>query len=392
MKRFTLPRDIFYGRGSLKALKTLEGAKAVIVTGGSSMREAGFLGMAESLLRDAGMHVMIIDNVEPDPSVETVMRGAEEMRRFRPDWIVALGGGSALDAAKAMWALYEHPEATFEQLLVPFNFPKLRERARFAAIPSTSGTASEVTAFSVITDYNTGVKYPLADYEITPDVAIVDPDVAATMPSTLAAYTGMDALTHAVEAYVSLLASAFTNPLALKAIYMVFAYLPDSVKGEESAREKMHYASTIAGMAFSNALLGICHSMAHKTGAAFATGHIPHGCANAIYLPVVIRFNAKNPQAKRRYAEIARGLGLSGGAKEDEDDLVAALCDKISALRAALEIPGSLREFGIEEEEFNLKIKDIAALAVKDACTSSNPQPVTPEEMESLLREAYEGT
>lgn len=392
MKRFTLPRDIFYGRGSLKALKTLEGAKAVIVTGGSSMREAGFLGMAESLLRDAGMHVMIIDNVEPDPSVETVMRGAEEMRRFRPDWIVALGGGSALDAAKAMWALYEHPEATFEQLLVPFNFPRLRERARFAAIPSTSGTASEVTAFSVITDYNTGVKYPLADYEITPDVAIVDPDVAATMPSTLAAYTGMDALTHAVEAYVSLLASAFTNPLALKAIYMVFAYLPDSVKGEESAREKMHYASTIAGMAFSNALLGICHSMAHKTGAAFATGHIPHGCANAIYLPVVIRFNAKNPQAKRRYAEIARGLGLSGGAKEDEDDLVAALCDKISALRAALEIPGSLREFGIEEEEFNLKIKDIAALAVKDACTSSNPQPVTPEEMESLLREAYEGT
>ena len=392
MKRFTLPRDIFYGRGSLKALKTLEGAKAVIVTGGSSMREAGFLGMAESLLRDAGMHVMIIDNVEPDPSVETVMRGAEEMRRFRPDWIVALGGGSALDAAKAMWALYEHPEATFEQLLVPFNFPKLRERARFAAIPSTSGTASEVTAFSVITDYNTGVKYPLADYEITPDVAIVDPDVAATMPSTLAAYTGMDALTHAVEAYVSLLASAFTNPLALKAIYMVFAYLPDSVKGEESAREKMHYASTIAGMAFSNALLGICHSMAHKTGAAFATGHIPHGCANAIYLPVVIRFNAKNPQAKRRYAEVARGLGLSGGAKEDEDDLVAALCDKISALRAALEIPGSLREFGIEEEEFNLKIKDIAALAVKDACTSSNPQPVTPEEMESLLREAYEGT
>lgn len=392
MKRFTLPRDIFYGRGSLKALKTLEGAKAVIVTGGSSMREAGFLGMAESLLKDAGMHVMIIDNVEPDPSVETVMRGAEEMRRFRPDWIVALGGGSALDAAKAMWALYEHPEATFEQLLVPFNFPKLRERARFAAIPSTSGTASEVTAFAVITDYNTGVKYPLADYEITPDVAIVDPDVAATMPSTLAAYTGMDALTHAVEAYVSLLASAFTNPLALKAIYMVFAYLPDSVKGEESAREKMHYASTIAGMAFSNALLGICHSMAHKTGAAFATGHIPHGCANAIYLPVVIRFNAKNPQAKRRYAEIARGLGLSGGAKEDEDDLVAALCDKISALRAALEIPGSLREFGIEEEEFNLKIKDIAALAVKDACTSSNPQPVTPEEMESLLREAYEGT
>lgn len=392
MKRFTLPRDIFYGRGSLKALKTLEGAKAVIVTGGSSMREAGFLGMAESLLRDAGMHVMIIDNVEPDPSVETVMRGAEEMRRFRPDWIVALGGGSALDAAKAMWALYEHPEATFEQLLVPFNFPKLRERARFAAIPSTSGTASEVTAFAVITDYNTGVKYPLADYEITPDVAIVDPDVAATMPSTLAAYTGTDALTHAVEAYVSLLASAFTNPLALKAIYMVFAYLPDSVKGEESAREKMHYASTIAGMAFSNALLGICHSMAHKTGAAFATGHIPHGCANAIYLPVVIRFNAKNPQAKRRYAEIARGLGLSGGAKEDEDDLVAALCDKISALRAALEIPRSLREFGIEEEEFNLKIKDIAALAVKDACTSSNPQPVTPEEMESLLREAYEGT
>lgn len=391
MKRFTLPRDIYYGSGAIKVLKSFEGAKAVIVTGGGSMKKAGFLDAVEGLLREAGMHVLIIDSVEPDPSVETVLRGAEAMRRFRPDWIVALGGGSPLDAAKAMWALYEHPEVTFEQLCVPFNFPKLRERARFAAIPSTSGSASEVTAFSVITDYGTGVKYPLADYEITPDVAIVDPDIAMTMPAMLAAHTGMDALTHAVEAYVSLNAGYFTNPLALKAIYMVFAYLAPSVGGDETAREKMHYASSIAGMAFSNALLGIAHSMAHKTGAAFATGHIPHGCANAIYLPVVIRFNAKNPEAKRRYAEIARGLGLAGGEEENEDALVTALCEKIAALRASLDIPGSLREFGVERDEFNLKLRNIAELAVKDACTGSNPEPVTVDEMEGLLREAYDG-
>jgi len=368
-------------------LKTFEGAKAAIVTGGRSMKEAGFLATVEGLIRDAGMHVLIIDNVEPDPSVETVMRGAEEMRRFRPDWIVALGGGSALDAAKAMWALYEHPEATFEQLTVPFNIPRLRDRARLAAIPSTSGSASEVTAFSVITDYATGVKYPLADYEITPDVAIVDPDVAMGMPKTLAAHTGMDTLTHAVEAYVSLQANPFTNPLALKAIYMVFAYLEASVNEEEKAREQMHYASTIAGMAFTNALLGICHSLAHKTGAAFESGHIPHGCANAMYLPVVIRYNARNPQAKTRYAEIARGLGL--GANGDEDALVAALCGRIESLRAALDIPANLCAFGIGEEEFNQKVGRIAELAVGDACTGTNPQPVSPGEMEALLREAY---
>ena len=212
------------------------------------------------------------------------------------------------------------------------------------------------------------------------------------MPPTLAAHTGLDALTHAVEAYVSLQAGPFTNPLALKAIYMVYAYLPDSVEGGEAAREKMHYASTIAGMAFSNALLGICHSMAHKTGAAFSTGHIPHGCANAIYLPVVIRYNAKNPQARRRYAEIARGLGLSAGAGEDEDELVRALCASIAKLRGKLGVPGSLREFGIGREEFEEKVGEIAARAVGDACTGSNPQPVTPEGMEALLREAYAGT
>lgn len=390
MRRFTLPRDIYYGRGSMKALRELEGTKAVLVTGGRAMKETGFLDKAEGYLRDAGMHVLIIDGVEPDPSVETVMRGAEEMRRFRPEWIVAIGGGSPLDAAKVMWAFYEHPEATFEQLCVPFSFPKLRERARFVAIPSTSGSASEVTAFSVITDDKAGVKYPLADFEITPDIAIVDPDLAMAMPRTLVAHTGMDTLTHAIEAYVSLQAGAFTNPLALKAIYMVYAYLPDSVRGDEAARERMHYASTIAGMAFSNALLGICHSMAHKTGAAFSTGHIPHGCANAIYLPVVIRYNAKNPQAKRRYAEIARGLGLAASGR-DEDELVRALCSSIAEFRQKLGIPGSLREFGVDLEEFERKVAEIAVCALKDACTGTNPQPVTNEGMEGLLREAYGG-
>ena len=231
------------------------------------------------------MEVELFEGVEPDPSVETVMKGAEAMRKFEPDWIVAMGGGSPIDAAKAMWAFYEYPETSFEDLCTPFNFPELRQKAKFAAIPSTSGTATEVTAFSVITNYQTGVKYPLADFNITPDVAIVDPDLVSGLPVKQVAYTGMDALTHAIEAYVSTLHGPFTDPLALQAIEMVLDYLPASYNCNMDAREQMHYAQCLAGMAFSNALLGIVHSMAHKTGAAFSTGHIPHGCANAIYLP-----------------------------------------------------------------------------------------------------------
>ncbi|MBU9737591.1 iron-containing alcohol dehydrogenase [Diplocloster agilis] len=389
MARFTLPRDVYYGKGTLEVLKTLKGKKAIVVVGGGSMKRFGFLDKAVDYLKDAGMEVQLFENVEPDPSVETVMRGAKAMQEFEPDWIVAMGGGSPIDAAKAMWAFYEYPETTFEDLITPFNFPELRQKAKFAAIPSTSGTATEVTAFSVITDYEKGIKYPLADFNITPDVAIVDPVIAETMPEKLTAHTGMDALTHAIEAYVSTLNSPFTDPLAIKAIQMVFEYLPASYQKDMSAREQMHYAQCLAGMAFSNALLGIVHSMAHKTGAAFSTGHIPHGCANAIYLPYVIQYNAKDETAKKRYADIAKEVGLTGA---NDDELVKALCDKIDAYNVKLSIPKTLKEFGIEEKEFKEKVAAIAELAVGDACTGSNPRAITPAEMEKLLNCTYYGT
>jgi alcohol dehydrogenase class IV len=389
MARFTLPRDIYHGKGSLEELKNIKGTKAVLVVGGGSMKRFGFLDRAVNLLQEAGMEVKLIEGVEPDPSVETVMKGAETMREFQPDVIVAMGGGSPIDAAKAMWAFYEYPETTFEDLVIPFNFPTLRQKAKFVAIPSTSGTATEVTAFSVITDYSTGVKYPLADFNITPDVAIVDPEIAETMPPKLVAHTGMDALTHAIEAYVSTLNCAFTDPLATKAIEMVFNYLPDSYNGDMEAREQMHYAQCLAGMAFSNALLGIVHSMAHKTGAAFSTGHIPHGCANAIYLPYVIKYNAKDKVAERRYAQIAKSLNLAGSTSKA---LVDSLIAKINEYNVKLNIPKTLQEFGVNEDEFKEKVSKIAELAVGDACTGSNPRPITPAEMEKLLTCTYYGT
>ena len=389
MARFTLPRDIYHGKGCMEELKHLKGHRAMLVVGGGSMKRQGFLDKAVAYLKEAGMEVQLFEGVEPDPSVETVMKGAEAMRKFQPDWIVAMGGGSPIDAAKAMWTFYEYPDVTFEDLCIPFNFPELRKKAKFAAIPSTSGTATEVTAFSVITDYKTGVKYPLADFEITPDVAIVDSALVEGLPRKQVAYTGMDALTHAIEAYVSTLNCAFTDPLALQAIEMVFDYLPASYNGNMEAREKMHSAQCLAGMAFSNALLGIVHSMAHKTGAAFSTGHITHGLANAMYLPYVIRFNAKDPVAAKRYAEIARRVGLPGTS---ERALINSLCEKIIDFDVRLSIPTTLKEFGIDEKEFKEKIAKISELAVGDACTGSNPRPITPAQMEQLFNCIYYGT
>lgn len=389
MARFTLPRDIYYGKDSLDVLKTMKGTKAIVVVGGGSMKRFGFLDRVVNNLKEAGMEVSLFENVEPDPSVETVMRGAQAMAEFQPDVIVAMGGGSPIDAAKAMWAFYEYPEITFEDLITPFSFPELRQKAKFVAIPSTSGTATEVTAFAVITDYSKGIKYPLADFNITPDVAIVDPEIAETMPPKLTAHTGMDALTHAIEAYVSTLHSPFTDPLALQAIEMVFDYLTASFRGNMDARDEMHLAQCLAGMAFSNALLGIVHSMAHKTGAAFSTGHIPHGCANAIYLPYVIKFNAKNTEAKARYAEIARRMGLDGTS---QDALINSLCSKIDCFNKQMGIPKTLQEFGIVEEEFKEKLATIAENAVADACTGSNPRAITPAEMEKLFTCTYYGT
>ena len=389
MARFTLPRDIDHGKGSLAELKKKKKKKAVLVVGGGSMKRQGFLDKAVNYLKEGGMEVQLIEGVEPDPSVETVMRGAKVMQEFQPDWIVSMGGGSPIDAAKAMWAFYEYPDTKFEDLITPFAFPELRQRAHFAAIPTTSGTATEVTAFSVITDYEKGIKYPLADFNITPDVAIVDPDLVAELPVKQVAYTGMDALTHAIEAYVSTLHCPFTDPLALQAIEMVLEYLPASYNKNMDAREQMHYAQCLAGMSFSNALLGIVHSMAHKTGAAFSTGHIPHGCANAIYLPYVIRYNAKDPVAASRYAEIARRMGLEG---KSEQALINSLCEKIDEFNVRLNIPKTLKEFGIQEDEFKEKVGKIAELAVGDACTGSNPRSIDPANMEKLLTCTYYGT
>ena len=385
MARFTLPRDLYHGAGSLEELKNLKGKKAVVVVGGGSMKRFGFLQRVEEYLKEAGMEVALFEGVEPDPSVETVMKGAKLMQEFGPDWIVAIGGGSPIDAAKAMWAFYEYPDTKFEDLITPFSFPTLRTKAKFCAIPSTSGTATEVTAFSVITDYEKGIKYPLADFNITPDVAIVDPDLAETMPQKLTANTGMAAMTHAIEAYVSTLHCDYTDPLALHAIKMIHAYLVDSYNGDKEARARMHNAQCLAGMAFSNALLGIVHSMAHKTGAAFSGGHIVHGAANAMYLPKVIKFNSKEPEAMARYADIARFIGLAG---DSDEALTDALIAEIKEMNKKLNIAPCIKLYEggiIDEKEFNEKLATVAELAVGDACTGSNPRAIDPEQMAKLL-------
>ena len=387
--RFTLPRDLYHGKGSLEELKNLKGKKAILVVGGGSMKRFGFLDQAVNYLKEAGMEVQLFENVEPDPSVDTVMRGAEAMRIFEPDWIVAMGGGSPIDAAKAMWAFYEYPDTTFEQLITPFSFPTLRTKAKFCAIPSTSGTATEVTAFSVITDYNKGIKYPLADFNITPDVAIVDPALAEKMPPKLTAHTGMDAMTHAIEAYVSTLNCDYTDPLALHAIKMIHNDLKASYDGDMDARDRMHNAQCLAGMAFSNALLGIVHSMAHKTGAAYTGGHIVHGCANAMYLPKVIKYNSKDETAAKRYAEIARFIDLKG---ETTEELVDALIAELKKMNESLNIPSCIKEYEggiIDEKEFNDKLSTVATLAIGDACTGSNPRQPSQEDMEKLLHACY---
>ena len=397
MGQFTNPRDLFFGEGARHEVKKLKGKRAVVVTGGGSMRRGGFLQDVEDDLCDAGFEVKLIEGVESDPSVETVMKGAAEMTEFQPDWIVAIGGGSPIDAAKAMWLFYEYPDETFEEAVVPFSFPTLRTKAKFCAISSTSGTATEVTAFSVITDYQKGIKYPLADFNITPDVAIVDPELTYTMPQKLCAHTGMDALTHAIEAYVSTASSMFTDANALHAIREIVEWLPKSYQGDHEARQHMHEAQCIAGIAFSSGLLGIVHSMAHKTGAAYTGDHIIHGCANAMYLGKVIQFNSKVPEAKTRYAYIAKEiLHLPG---ETEDELVASLVQEIRNLNDKLDIPQGIKNYGpkgvkadesvIDYAEFEEKKADVAANALLDACTLSNPRKPTQEEMEKLLECVY---
>ena len=401
MNRFTLPRDLYHGENALEALKTFTGKRAVICVGGGSMKRFGFLDRAIAYLQEAGMEVKVIDGIEPDPSVETVMKGAAVMQEFQPDWIVAIGGGSPIDAAKAMWIKYEYPETSFEDMCKVFGLPKLRTKAHFCAVSSTSGTATEVTAFSIITDYAKGIKYPIADFEITPDVAIVDPALAQTMPKKLVAHTGMDAMTHAIEAYVSTAHCDYTDPLAMHAIKMIQRDLVNSYNGDVTARNEMHNAQCLAGMAFSNALLGIVHSMAHKTGAAFADfgAHIIHGAANAMYLPKVIAFNAKNPEAKQRYGVIADNMNLGGS---NDDEKVALLIAALRKMNDDLNIPHCIKNYGadshpceqgfVPENVFLERLPEIAKNAIGDACTGSNPRIPTQKEMEELLKCCYYDT
>lgn len=401
MARFTLPRDLYHGKGALEALKTFEGKKAMICVGGGSMKRFGFLDKAVAYLKEAGMEVQLFEGIEPDPSVETVMKGAAAMEQFQPDWIIAMGGGSPIDAAKAMWIKYEYPDITFEEMCKVFGIPKLRKKAHFCAISSTSGTATEVTAFSIITDYAKGIKYPIADFEITPDVAIVDPDLAETMPKKLVAHTGMDAMTHAIEAYVSTAHCDFTDPLALHAIKMIQHDLVESYNGNMAKRDSMHNAQCLAGMAFSNALLGIVHSMAHKTGAAFADygAHIIHGAANAMYLPKVIAYNAKVPAAAECYAQIADFMQLGGETQQEKIHLLIAY---LRGMNDALNIPHCIAHYGtdsypteqgfVPEDVFLARLPEIAKNAIGDACTGSNPRQPSQEEMEQLLKCCYYDT
>lgn len=385
MSRFTIPRNIFYGKGSMSELKDLKGfSRAFIVTGGV-IPKLGLLDKLKNILLDAGFEVGIYDKVENDPSIETVNEGAQLMQAFKPDLIVAIGGGSAIDAAKAMWVFYEYPELTFEKILQDGSVPKMRRKARLCAIPSTSGTGSEVTSFAVISDHKAKVKYPIADYEITPDIAVLDEEVTLTMPPVLVAHTGMDALCHAIEAYVALERSSFTNPLAIHAITMIFGYLKDSYDGDLGARGEMHIAQCLAGMAFTNAELGITHSLAHKIGGSLG---VPHGLCNAILMPYVIKYNARDRAAMRHYANISRRVGLDGLR---EMNLVNSLVEAVRDLSKYMNLPSNFQEAGVSEFKFEMNKEYIAEQAYLDACTQFNPRQTNEAELLNILECAYYG-
>ncbi|MEH7276123.1 bifunctional acetaldehyde-CoA/alcohol dehydrogenase [Neobacillus vireti] len=405
---FKVPSQIFFERNSVQVLATIPRiSKVFIVTSRSQMKNGSVEKVLYQLEKNPeNIKYEVLYDLEPEPDMITVMSGAERMRKFAPDCLIALGGGSVMDAAKGMWLFYEHPAADFNSLKQKFfdpskrvvKFPKLREKAIFIAIPTTSGTGSEVTSFSVISDRSSNIKYPLADFQLTPDFAIVDPQFVNTVPKHVTADTGMDVLTHAIEAYVSVLANDFTDGLALKAIQLVFEYLPKAYKdGDELAREKMHNASTIAGMAFANSFLGINHSLAHALGAEYT---IAHGRANAVLLPHVIRYNAANPNkfmtypkyeyfiADQRYAEIAKMLGL---AAETTEEGVNSLIEAVYRLMKELELPLSIEEMDINKTEFEGKINILAEHAFDDQDTIANPKQPLVSELVNIYRQAYKG-
>ena len=408
MQWFKVPPKIYFEKGATQYLAKMPDISRIAIVTDPMMVKFGYVEKIEYYLRKRQnpVYVEVFSEVEPDPSVETVERGCAMMERFQPDCIIALGGGSAMDAAKAMWLFFEYPDTDFTAIKQKFmdirkriyKYPRLGKKAKFVAIPTTSGTGSEVTSFAVITDKNAGnTKYPLADYELTPDVAIIDPEYVLTLPRGLVADTGMDVLTHAIEAYVSIMASDYSDGLAMKAIQLVFENIEKSYNGDPVAREKMHNASTIAGMAFSNAFLGINHSLAHKWGAEF---HTPHGRTNAILMPYVIRYNGTKPSkfasfpkydhfiADQRYAEIARVLGLP--ARTTEEGL-NSLIEAIRKLNQTLGIPDSFEALGIDKLAFEAKVEYLADRAFEDQCTTANPRMPLVNELADLYRKAYYG-
>ena len=398
MQQYINPRFVYHGEGALDALKGLKGKKAVICIGGGSIKKNGHLDVIEANLKEAGFETKLIEGIESDPSVDTVIAGAKVMEEFGPDWIIAVGGGSPIDAAKAMWVKYEYPDISFEQMCTPFGLPEMRTKAKFCAITTTSGTGTEVTAFAVITDYEKGIKYPMADFEITPDVAIVDPALVAGLPPKLVAFTGMDALTHSIEAYVSTARSYYTDAMALHSIKMIQDNLVASYAGDQAARAAMHDAQCLAGMAFSSGLLGIVHSMAHKTGAAFEGGHIIHGCANAMYLPKVIKYNAGDRATADRYAQIADAIGLCGKTRAAKVEALIQFCLDFNR---EMNIPNCISEYGeggkkveagqgfVTQAEFESTLSEISANALQDACTLSNPRAIGQAQMERMMTAVY---
>ncbi|BDU51033.1 bifunctional acetaldehyde-CoA/alcohol dehydrogenase [Haliovirga abyssi] len=407
---FRVPPKVYFKYGALPlALKELKDKKRAFVVTDKPLFELGYADRVTEILEEIGVESEVFHDVEPDPTLGTIKKGVERMNSFEPDVVIAIGGGSPMDAAKIMWVQYEHPEVIFEDLAMRFmdirkrifEFPKMGGKAMMVAIPTTSGTGSEVTPFAVVTDEKTGFKYPIADYELTPNMAIVDPELVLSMPKALTAFSGIDALTHALEAYVSVLANEYTNGLALEAIRLIFKYLPASYENGDKdlkAKEKVHYASTMAGMAFANAFLGVCHSMAHKLGAMF---HVPHGLANAMLISQAVKYNAvdnprkqaafpqyKYPQAKFRYAKIADYLGLGGNTPDEKvDNLIKA----IEELKSKLNIAKSIKEAGVSETEFYAKLDKMSELAFDDQCTGANPRYPLISEIKELYIKGFNG-
>ena len=407
---FKVPPKMYFKYGCLPlALHELENKKRAFIVTDKFLFDSGYSEKVTSILENMGIDTEVFFDVEPDPSLNTVNKGVNIMNTFQPDVIIALGGGSPMDAAKIMWLMYEHPEVKFEGLALRFmdirkrvyKFPELGKKASMVAIPTTSGTGSEVTPFAVVTDNKTGIKYPIADYELTPNMAIIDPELVMSMPKSLTANSGIDALVHAIEAYVSVFASEYTNGLSLEAIRLIFKYLKrsyDNGAEDQKAREKIHQASTMAGMAFANAFLGICHSMAHKLGSAF---HIPHGLANALLINEVIKYNSsdnpikqtafpqyKYPLAKSRYAKIADHLNLPG--KNDEEK-IENLINEIDKLKKDIGIPKSIEKAGVDKKDFYAKLDEMSENAFDDQCTSTNPRYPLISEIKDIYIKSFEG-